>query len=767
MRKLSILACGLMIVLMAQAQALLTPSTIDQVISEMTVEEKVDLLIGCGQGKGKFPGSAGLTCAIPRLGITSAYMADGPHRLIIAEKREFDSHEYITTEFPSGVNCAATFDVDAVQQVGAAIGREVSDYGLDILLAPGENILRSSLCGRNNEYYSEDPLLSGKVAAAYINGVQSNGIGACLKHFAVNNQETNRNTMDSRVSERALREIYLKNFEIAVKESQPWTIMTSYNKVNGKYTCEDRRLTETILRGDWGFQGLVMTDWNAGRDAVASINAGNDMIQPGQQKQREAILAAAKDGTIPMELLNLSVRRTLELILKTKTYSNYNYPEYTDRKGHAALTRRIGAEGIVLLKNSHEALPLAGQNHVALYGQTSFNLVPATTGFGGTIHGRSIVGMVEALRKAGYTTDMDLARRYVKHIQDENHRLYPQGLPPFSITPLQRPEEMQFTADELKAQAEQNSIAVLTIGRVSGEGADRNSKEFYLTDGEKQLMKDVCEAYHAAGKKVVVVLNVCGPVETASWRDQVDAIVCAFEPGQETGNSIVDVLSGKVNPNGRLPMTWQVKYGDAGADANFPSEYVFDMSVFFKNYGKSDNMKNAAESNQKQAAPALVKDVDYTNYDEDVFVGYRWFDTKKVAVAYPFGFGLSYTDFGYQLESCAIEGDKVVARIRVKNEGTVAGREVVQAYVKAAKGSMPKPEKELKAFAKTKLIQPGMSEVVELSWAVADMASFATKQNAWELAKGDYTVLFAHDAQDIRCNATVKVAKKVLTPVKK
>lgn len=259
----------------ATAQPQLNKDNIDEVIAAMTIEEKVDLLIGCGGSytdEAKFPGTAGRTRDIPRLGIESAYMADGPHRLSMNEKRAWDHRDYITTEFPGSALCAATFDVDAVKEVGTAIGREVSDYGLDILLAPGENLLRSALCGRNHEYYSEDPVLAGKIAAAYINGVQSNGVGACLKHFAVNNQETNRNTMDARVSERALRELYLKNFEITVKESQPWTIMTSYNKVNGKYTCEDRRLTETILRKDWGFKGLVMTDWNAGRDAVESID---------------------------------------------------------------------------------------------------------------------------------------------------------------------------------------------------------------------------------------------------------------------------------------------------------------------------------------------------------------------------------------------------------------------------------------------------------------------------------------------------------------
>ena len=368
------------------AQPKLNANNIDEVIAAMTVEEKINMLLGCGQsfgGEVKFPGTAGRTFDIPRLGIESAYLADGPHRLHMNKTREWDSKTYITTEFLSETNVAALFDTEAAYQIGQAIGAEVRDFGLDVLLAPGVNLMRSALCGRNNEYYSEDPVLAGKIAAGYINGIQSMGSGTCLKHFAINNQETNRNNNDSRLSQRAIRELYLKNFEIVVKESNPWSIMTSYNRSQGKYTCEDHDLTETILREEWGWNGLVMSDWNAGKDAVASIKAGNDMLQPGQPKQREAILAAAKDGSLSMDLINLSVKRTLEFVLKCHTPNGYVYPNETDLKSHAQLVRNIGAESLVLLKNEANTLPFKAAQ-VAFYGCTSYDMVPAAMGFGGT-----------------------------------------------------------------------------------------------------------------------------------------------------------------------------------------------------------------------------------------------------------------------------------------------------------------------------------------------------------------------------------------------
>ena len=741
-----------------QGQVKLNASNIDEVIGQMTLEEKVHMVIGCGMSMGddgKFPGTAGRTYDIPRLGIPSVYLADGPHRLAMAVKRDFDSHFYYATEFPSGTTVAATFDPNAAFQVGAALGEEVKDYGMDVLLAPGANLMRNVLCGRNHEYYSEDPVVTGKIAAGYINGVQSQGTGTCLKHFAVNNQETNRNNNDSRVAQRPLRELYLKGFEMAVKESQPWSIMTSYNKVNGKYTCEDIDLTEYILRDEWGFKGMVMSDWNAGTDAVTSMKAGNDMLQPGQDRQYKAILEAVQNGTLDEAVLNRNVKRILEMVVKCHTFDNYKYANETNLKAHAQVDRTIGAEGIVLLDNQ-SALPLAANiKNVALYGTTSYDMVPAGMGFGSTGVGYYCVSMVEGMRNAGYTVDANLIKKYKKHLADEQKRLYPKGRPPFSLTPLKRAEEFVPTAEELAAQVKSNDVAILTLGRTSGEASDRRVEEFYLKDNETALIKQVAEAYHAVGKKVIVILNICSPVETASWKNTVDAVICAFQPGQEVGNSVADVLTGKVNPSGHLPMTFAIKYGDAPSDANFPYDYEFKMPSFAMGSGMNFESKEKKEEKPKEA----VRNVDYTNYEEGIYVGYRYFDTFGKEVSYPFGHGLSYTTFSFDVVSSGINGDKCEMKVSVKNTGNCAGKESVQLYVKAPAGGLEKPAKELKAFAKTKLLQPGESEVVTLSWNLMDMASFNEKSCSWELAKGTYQWMAAASSADVRCTVSQKVAK--------
>ena len=728
----------------------LRADNIDEVVSAMTLEEKVHLVIGCGMSMGsdtKFPGTAGRTYDIPRLGIPSAYLADGPHRLAMAAKREFDSRTYHATEFPSSTTVAATFNPDAAHKVGRTLGMEVKDYGLDVLLAPGVNLMRNVLCGRNHEYYSEDPVLAGKMAAAYINGVQSRGTGTCLKHFAVNNQETNRNNNDSHLTQRPLRELYLKCFEIAVKESQPWSVMTAYNKVNGKYTCEDRELTEDILRDEWGFKGLVMSDWN-------SIAAGNDMLQPGQERQYKAILEAVENGTLDLALLDRSVKRVLEFVVKSHTFAGYEYPNKTDLEAHAQVDREIGAEGIVLLDNK-QALPMAaGIKKVALYGTTSYDMVPAGMGFGSTGIGYYTVSMVEGLRNAGYIVDKELLNRYKKHMADEQKRLFPHGKPPFAFTPLPRAEEFLPTAEELAAQVKANDIAVLTLGRVSGEGCDRRVEDFLLKENELALIKQVSAVYRAAGKKLVVVLNICSPVETASWKGLADAVVCAFQPGQEVGNCITDILTGKVNPSGKLPMTFAVKYGDAPSDANFPFDYEFKTPSFAMGTGM--NFKSE-EKEEKPKEPE--KNVDFTNYEEGIYVGYRYFDTFGKEVSYPFGHGLSYTAFDYAVENAKMDADRCELKVSVKNIGKVAGREAVQLYVKAPNGGLDKPAKELKAFGKTALLQPGESQTLILTWNVMDMASFNEKNSSWELAKGEYQWMVAASSADVRCTAVQRVTK--------
>lgn len=740
-----------------QAQVKLNANNIDEVIGEMTLEEKVHMVIGCGMSMGdgaKFPGTAGRTYDISRLGIPSVYLADGPHRLAMSVKRDFDSRFYYATEFPSGTTVAATFDPNAAYQVGAALGEEVKDYGMDVLLAPGANLMRNALCGRNHEYYSEDPVVTGKMAAGYIKGVQSQGVGTCLKHFAVNNQETNRNNNDSRVAQRPLRELYLKGFEIAVKESQPWSIMTSYNKVNGKYTCEDIDLTENILRDEWGFKGVVMSDWNAGTDAVTSMKAGNDMLQPGQERQYKAILEAVQNGTLDEAILNRNVKRILELVVKCHTFENYKYANETDLKAHAIIDRTIGAEGIVLLDN-RSVLPLtANVKTIALYGTTSYDMVPAGMGFGSTGVGYYCVSLVEGMRNAGYTVDADLIKKYKKHLFDEQKRLYPNGKPPFSLTPLKRAEEFVPTSDELSAQVKNNDVAIITLGRTSGEASDRRVEEFYLKENESVLIKQVAEAYHAAGKKVIVILNICSPVETASWKNMVDAVICAFQPGQEVGNCVADVLTGKVNPSGHLPMTFAIKYGDAPSDSNFPYDYEFKMPSFAMGSGMN------FESKEKEEKPKeAVRNVDFTDYEEGIYVGYRYFETFDKEVSYPFGHGLSYTTFSFEIVSSDINGDNCEMKVAVKNTGNCAGKESVQVYVKAPAGGLEKPAKELKAFAKTKLLQPGESEVVTLSWKLMDMASLNEKSSSWELPKGTYQWMVGASSADVRCTVIQKVSK--------
>ena len=749
----------------ASAQLKLTPQTIDQVIAAMTLEEKVNFLHGMSNYESKFPGAAGSTYVIERFGIPGAYMADGPHRLVINSTRDWDSKTYNTTELPSEITIAATFDTEAAKKAGQLIGQEVSDYGLDVLLAPGINLMRTALGGRNGEYYSEDPLLAGKIAAGYINGAQSKGIGITLKHFAANNQETNRNANDSHVSQRALRELYLKNFEIAVKESNPWAIMTSYNKVNGKYACEDPALNETILREEWGWNGLVMSDWNAGRDAAASILAGNDLMMPGQARQKTEIMEAVKSGRIPMEVLDRSVKRTMEFVMKGHSYKGFNYPNETDLKAHSKIAREVGADGIVLLKNEANVLPMTGVKNVALYGTTSYDIVPAGMGFGATGHGYYCVSLIEGLRNAGYSIEKSLIQPYQRHIQQENRKNNPGG-GGFSITTPKRADEFIPDAATLEANIKANDLAIVTFGRANGEGADRLKEHFYLTENEAAMLKTVSEAYHKAGKKVVVILNVVAAVETASWKDMVDGIICCFQPGAESGNAIADVLSGKVNPSGRLPETFQINYGDQPADDNFPFDYVFDMSAFTRAYNMGGSAKDAAERAQRQAEPELKKNVDYTDYEEGIYMGYRYFDTFGKPVSYPFGFGLSYTTFNYEVVSSEMGAEKSKMVVKVTNTGKVAGKEVVQLYVKAPKGTMDKPAKELKAFGKTGLLAPGASQTITLEWNTMDMASFNEKASAWELAAGEYQFLVCKDAASAASvSATHKLAKKQMQQV--
>lgn len=727
-------------------------ASIDDVIAAMTLEEKAHLVVGTGmkgfsgdsavigETKSLVPGAAGTSYPIERLGIPAVVLADGPAGLRIDPTREGDTATYYCTHFPIGTLLASTWNQELVEQVGQAIGNEVLEYGADVLLAPALNIHRNPLCGRNFEYYSEDPVVSGKIAAAYVRGVQSNGVGTSIKHFAVNNQETNRMGNDAHVSPRALREIYLKGFEIAVKESAPWTVMSSYNYVNGVYTSENPELQTTLLRDEWGFKGMVMTDWFGGKDAVAQMKAGNDMLQPGTDKQYEAIVEGVKSGKLDEAVLDRNVKRILEMIVQTPRYKGYQYSNKPDLKAHAAVTRQSATEGMVLLKNDKEALPLASTvKNVALFGCTSYDFIAGGTG-SGNVNRAYTVSLLDGLKNAGYTVDENLKNTYEQYVAAENKRLAEAKKEWFM--PLSRPNEMKLDAAQVKQLAAKSDVALVTIGRTSGEFLDRQYADFNLNKEELDLLKTVCTAFHAAGKKVVVVLNIGGVIETASWKSLPDAILCAWQAGQEGGNSVADVLSGKASPSGRLTMTFPVKFEDAASSEDFPVDQKANIDITNKGEKKND-----------------VKNVDYTNYEEGIYVGYRYFDSFDREVSYPFGYGLSYTTFEYANPVIKAENGVYTVTVEVKNTGKVAGKEVVQLYVSAPEaGKYNKPEKELKAFAKTAELKPGETATVSLKVNAADLASFDEALSSWVVEAGNYSFLIGASSRDIKATLEAEVA---------
>ena len=742
------------------AQVKLSATNIDEIVQTMTLEEKCHLVLGCGMhfnDEAKFPGTAGSTYAIARLGIPETYCADSQQGLRMDHHRDWDHRDYYPTDFVASMTLASTWDREAAYKVGQGIGNEVKEFGLDWILSPSMNLIRDALCGRNHEYYSEDPYLSGMIAAGYVNGVQSEGTAACPKHFIANNQETNRSNNISQMSQRALREIYLKAFEIMVKESNPWTIMTSYNKLNGPYAVQNHELLTTIVRDEWGWKGMYVSDWGGGDNAVAAMQAGNDMLQPGSDMQYQTILAAAKNGQLSMEVLDANVKRILEYVVKTHNFRGYAYTNTPNLKAHAQVVREVGADGIVLLKNGSSSnvsedgeklLPLKGKR-VALFGCTSYDWISGGSGFGGTTIGHYTVSLIEGMRSAGYEVYKPLIGIYKKHIADEEKRLFPNGRPQFSLMPPARAEEKLFTNEELGAAIDGSDVAIISLGRKSGEAADRSEADFYLKDSEKALIKQISEAYHAQGKKVVVLLDICSPIDVASWQDQVDALVCTWQGGQESGFAVADVLSGRVNPSGKLPMTFQIKYGDAYADKNFPSN-VDDKTLgamFMWGRNKDDAMKREPQKN-----------IDFTNYEEDIYVGYRYFDSFDKPVAYPFGFGLSYTTFGYENMRVSENDGVYTVKVDVRNTGDYAGRNVVELFVAAPNSKKAnKPVKELRNFAKTRLLQPGENETVTMTVSTADLASFNEKLSAWKTDAGLYTFMICSSASDVEAKATAKV----------
>ena len=721
---------------------------INDLLNKMTNKEKISILKGTGissmlgfESDG-IPGAAGKILGNKRLGLKNLYLADGPAGLRISSDRNYSDKKMYSTAFPVGSLISSTWDKNLAFEIGKAMGSEAKSYGIDIILAPGMNLQRNPLCGRNFEYFSEDPVLSGNIAAGIVNGIQTNNVGACPKHFVVNNQETDRMKNNALVDERTLREIYLKGFEIMVKKSQPWAIMSSYNKLNGKYVTENKRLLTEVLRKDWGFQGAVMTDWFGGGDTVESIKAGNDLIEPGTSKVLEDLEKGIENKKLSDKELNTAARRILKLILRSNKMNNTINDNAPNLKKHAEIVRKKGSEGMVLLKNE-DVLPLKKNYTISLIGVTSFNLISGGIG-SGDVDEAYIVNLDEALKKSNFLinkTSTDLYEDYFK----KNPIQKPEGIIENLMLMLDPtlPPQINYSDSDITSMAENSDIAILTVGRNSGEGKDIVEKnDFLLSNNEKDLIQKTCKIFHSKNKKVVVVLNIGGVVETFSWKDLPDAILLSWQAGQESGNSIVDILSGKVNPSGKLPMTFPVSLGDHRSTKNFPIDGASsDMSLIF-------NKKEKPLSEQ-------VKNKDYTVYEEGLYIGYRHFEMEDINVSYPFGYGLSYTNFDYSDIVVKNVNDTINVSLSIKNSGNIAGREVIQIYSSKLNSLINRPMKELKDFSKTKLLKSGENVRVHFNLPVSDLSYWNEERNKWVIEKGDYQIFAGSSSSDIRLRSKI------------
>ena len=663
-------------------------------IADLTLEEKASLTSGA---------SFWYTKSVERAGIPSIMLTDGPHGL----RKQAEGGDHLglgdsvpATCFPPAVGLGSSWDVDLIERVGEALGTETSIENVAVLLGPGINIKRSPLCGRNFEYLSEDPIVSGVLGAAIVRGIQSKGVGTSLKHFAANNQENDRMRSSSEVDPRPLREIYLRGFQRVVEDAQPWTVMCSYNRINGVYASEDPWLLTKVLRDEWGFEGLVVSDWGAVNQRVPSIAAGMDLEMPSSGGVTDAqIVAAVQDGSLDESVVDVAAGRVLDLVRKAQAGAG-RVEGPLDVDAHHALAREAAGRSMVLLKNEGGLLPLQPHVSVALIG--GFIDQPRFQGAGSSMIKPTRVDDVahEIVAKAG-----------------EDFVFQSQG---FTLNGSGDAEALRAAAVELAAQ---NDVAVVFLGlpaAAESEGYDREHID--LPAVQLELLDAVLEV----NPNTVVVLSN-GSVVALPFADRVPAILEGWLLGQAGGGAIADVLYGDVNPSGKLTETIPLRLEDTPAFLDFPGEFS------------------------------------HVRYGEGIFVGYRWYDARRMDVAYPFGFGLSYTTFAYGDAAAAVNADgDVSVSLTVTNTGDRAGREVVQVYTSLPGGTIQRPERELKAFASVAL-EAGESREVVLTVRRKDLAYWDVRIDGWVVEGGDYVVDVAASSRDIRSSVSVAVEGDSIT----
>ncbi|PFE01324.1 glycosyl hydrolase [Bacillus cereus] len=664
---------------------------IKQIISQMTLEEKASLCSGLDFWNTK---------GIERLGIPSIMVTDGPHGL--RKQAEGADHLGIynsvpATCFPSAVGLASTWNKELIKQVGVALGEECQAEHVGVLLGPGANIKRSPLCGRNFEYFSEDPYLSSQMAANHINGVQSQGVGTSLKHFAANNQEHRRMSTDAIVDERTLREIYLASFEGAVKEAQPWTVMSAYNKVNGEYASENNYLLNDILKNEWGFEGFVVSDWGAVNERVAGLANGLELEMPasfgiGEKK----IIDAVNGGQLSVEKLDQAVERLLNIIFKAA--DNKREHAVYSKDAHHQLARKVARESMVLLKNEDDILPLKKAGTVAVIG--GFAKAPRYQG-GGSSHINP--------------TKLESILEEIETVSGKNTNvLFAEG---YDLADDALDENMINVAKEVAAGADTVVLFVGLPDRYESEGYDR--KHLHMPENHVQLIEAVAEVQ----SNIVVVLSNGAPIEMP-WIGKVKGILEGYLGGQALGGAIADLLFGDANPSGKLAETFPKVLSDNPSYLNFPGEG------------------------------------DIVEYKEGVFVGYRYYDTKNIEPLFPFGFGLSYTKFEYgnlSINKKEIKDTETVSvSVNVKNTGNAVGKEIVQLYIKDVESSVIRPEKELKGFEKVEL-QPGEEKTVTFTLAKRAFAYYNVELKDWYVETGEFEILVGKSSKEIVLHESIYV----------
>ncbi|MFW5885900.1 MAG: beta-glucosidase family protein [Halanaerobium sp.] len=669
---------------------------IENLLKEMTVEEKAEICSGASRWR---------THPVERLEIPEIMMADGPHGLRKETKSEESASLGKSIEaicFPTASALACSWDRDLMTKMGEALGEECQTEDVNIILGPGVNIKRSPLCGRNFEYFSEDPLLASELAANYVKGVQSMGVGTSLKHFAANNQEHRRLTVDAQIDERTLREIYLSAFEKVVKEAQPWTVMCAYNQVNGTHASENKYLLTDILKEEWGHEGFVVSDWGAVNYRDKGIEAGLELEMPTSYGDgKKAIIEAVEDGSLSEESLDRAAERMLKIIFKAvdSEREDLNY----SKAEHHQLAREIAAESMVLLKNEDQILPLAKAEKLGVVG--SFAKKPRFQGGGSSnINPFQVDNAYAELKKY---TDHELS--------------YAEG---YTVESDSNNQELIKEAKELAEKVDKLLVFAGLPDRYESEGYDRDSLE--MPPNQNHLIEELAEV----NKNIVVVLSNGSPV-TMPWLKKVKGVVEAYLTGQAGGGAAADVLFGHVNPSGKLAETFPQKLSDNPSYLFFPGEK------------------------------------DKVEYREGIFVGYRYYDSKEIKPLFPFGYGLSYTDFEYSdlkiKKSEITDQETLNLSLRVKNTGEVYGKEIVQLYVSDPESTVIKAEKELKEFAKVEL-EPGQEKIVEFELDKRAFAYYNTEIDDWYVESGDYEILVGASSRDIRLKKTVKVESTVELP---